>query len=300
MASVKYKPFLKWAGGKTNILPSIINRIPNKINNYHELFLGGGSVLIKVLELQKENKIKIKNKIYAYDANKSLINLYKDVQNNKEDLFKFITKYLDEYNSIEGIVVNRKPNNIEEAKTSKESYYYWIRKQFNIMPKNTIEYSALFMFINKTCFRGLYRVGPNGYNVPYGHYKTTPKIITKNELDNISDLIKDVVFECCDFNISINKVKKKDFVYLDPPYVPEKKTSFVGYNLNGFDLENHNKLFKHILNFKDKKIKFVLSNSKTDLVLDSFKDYQKEDIIAKRAINSKNPDSKVTELIIYN
>ena len=300
MASVKYKPFLKWAGGKTNILPSIINRIPNKINNYHELFLGGGSILIKVLELQKENKIKIKNKIYAYDANKSLINLYKDVQNNKEDLFKFITKYLDEYNSIEGIVVNRKPNNIEEAKTSKESYYYWIRKQFNIMPKNTIEYSALFMFINKTCFRGLYRVGPNGYNVPYGHYKTTPKIITKNELDNISDLIKDVVFECCDFNISINKVKKKDFVYLDPPYVPEKKTSFVGYNLNGFDLENHNKLFKHILNLKDKKIKFVLSNSKTDLVLDSFKDYQKEDIIAKRAINSKNPDSKVTELIIYN
>jgi DNA adenine methylase len=295
-----YKPFLKWAGGKTNIIDSIVKHIPEKMNNYHELFLGGGSVLIKVLELQKNKNITIKKKIYAYDANEALIKLYKNVQNNKEDLFKCITKYLDEYKSIDGTVVNRKPNDIDEAKTSKESYYYWIRKQFNTIDKNSIEHSALFLFINKTCFRGLYREGPNGFNVPYGHYKTTPTIIKKTDLDNISNLIKDVVFECCDYSNSIKKIKQKDFVYLDPPYVPEKKTSFVGYNLNGFNLENHKNLFQEILNLNKNKINFVLSNSKTELVLDSFKDYKMEDIIAKRAINSKNPESKVTEVIIYN
>ena len=189
---------------------------------------------------------------------------------------------------------------MNEAKTSKESYYYWIRKQFNIIDKNSIEHSALFLFINKTCFRGLYREGPNGFNVPYGHYKTTPTIIKKTDLDNISNLIKDVVFKCCDYSNSIKKIKQKDFVYLDPPYVPEKKTSFVGYNLNGFDLENHKNLFQEILNLNKNKIKFLLSNSKTELVLDSFKDYKMEDVIAKRAINSKNPESKVTEVIIYN
>ena len=215
-------------------------------------------------------------------------------------MIKCITKYLDEYKSIDGTVVNRKPNDIDEAKTSKESYYYWIRKQFNTIDKNSIEHSALFLFINKTCFRGLYREGPNGFNVPYGHYKTTPTIIKKTDLDNISNLIKDVVFECCDYSNSIKKIKQKDFVYLDPPYVPEKKTSFVGYNLNGFNLENHKNLFQEILNLNKNKINFVLSNSKTELVLDSFKDYKMEDIIAKRAINSKNPESKVTEVIIYN
>ena len=295
-----YKPFLKWVGGKTNIIDSIVKHIPDKMNNYHELFLGGGSVLIKVLELQKNKNITIKKKIYAYDANEALIKLYKNVQNNKEELFECITKYLDEYKSIDGVIVNRKPNDIDEAKTSKESYYYWIRKQFNTIDKNSIEHSALFLFINKTCFRGLYREGPNGFNVPYGHYKTTPTIIKKTDLDNISNLIKDVVFECCDYSNSIKKIKKKDFVYLDPPYVPEKKTSFVGYNLNGFNLENHKKLFQEILNLNKNKIHFVLSNSKTELVLDSFKDYKMEDIIAKRAINSKNPESKVTEVIIYN
>lgn len=294
------KPFLKWVGGKTQIINSIIHKFPSEMNNYHELFLGGGSVLLALLSLQKENKIIIKNKIYVYDINDILINVYKNIQQNKDELYKYITKYINEYDSIKGSDINRKPKNYNDALTSKESYYYWIRNKFNNIDKTTIECSALFMFLNKTCFRGMFRTGPQGFNVPYGHYKKTPSIITKNELNYISNLIKDVVFKKSDFRNSIKKVKKDDFVYIDPPYAPEIKNSFVGYTSNGFDLETHNKLFEDIHKLNKKKIKFVMSNSKVDLVIDNFKDYNCEDIIARRAINSKKPGSTTTEVIIYN
>ena len=120
------KPFLKWVGGKTQIINDIIAKIPSQMNNYHELFLGGGSVLLAVLSLQKQNKITIKNTIYAYDINNVLINVYKNIQNNKNELYEIINLYVKEYDDIKGSVINRNPSTIEEAKTSKESYYYWI------------------------------------------------------------------------------------------------------------------------------------------------------------------------------
>tara|TARA_Y100000389_G_scaffold62254_1_gene58320 strand:- start:4847 stop:5746 length:900 start_codon:yes stop_codon:yes gene_type:complete len=292
------KPFLKWVGGKTQIINDIISKIPTEMNNYHELFLGGGSVLLSVLSLQKQNKILIKNKIYAYDINNDLINVYKNIQNNKEELYKIINLYINEYNSITGSIINRKPISIEESKTSKESYYYWIRNKYNKIDKNTIECSALFMFINKTCFRGMYREGPNGYNVPYGHYKETPTIISKTDLDYISDLIKDVEFKHNSFTDSIKNVNEGDFVYLDPPYAPENSKSFVGYNADGFNLETHKLLFNEIKKLKN--IKFVMSNAKVDIVTNSFKDYNCHEIVVRRAINSKNPGSTTKEVIIYN
>jgi DNA adenine methylase len=292
------KPFLKWVGGKTQIINDIISKIPNEMNNYHELFLGGGSVLFAILSLQKQNKIVIKNKIYAYDINNDLINVYKNIQNNKEELYEIIDLYIKEYNSITGSIINRKPISIEESITSKESYYYWIRKKYNNMDKKTIECSALFMFINKTCFRGMYREGPNGYNVPYGHYKETPRIISKKDLDYISDLIKDVEFKSCSFTESIKNVKDGDFIYLDPPYAPENSKSFVGYVANGFDLETQKLLFNEIKKLKN--IKFVMSNSKVDFVVDNFKEYKCHNIVARRSINSKNPGLTTIEVIIYN
>jgi DNA adenine methylase len=292
------KPFLKWVGGKTQIINYLISKLPNEINNYHELFLGGGSVLLAVLSLQKQNKILIKNKIYAYDINSDLINVYKNIQNNKEELYKFINLYIEEYDSIKGTIINRKPTSIDEAKTSKESYYYWIRNKYNNIDKNTIECSALFMFINKTCFRGMYREGPNGYNVPYGHYKKTPTIISETDLNYISDLIKNVEFKHSSFTDSIKNVKEGDFVYLDPPYAPENANSFVGYVADGFNLETHKLLFNEIKNLEN--IKFVMSNAKVDLVTDNFKEYNCDDIIARRAINANKPGSKTTEVIIYN
>lgn len=292
------KPFLKWVGGKTQIIQTILSKIPCEMENYHELFLGGGSVLLAVLSLQKQGKIKIKNKIYAYDINSDLINVYKHIQNNKDELFTFITSYINEYDNIKGTVINRKAKSLVEAKTSKESYYYWIRKKYNNCDKTTVECSALFMFINKTCFRGMYREGPNGYNVPYGHYKKTPTIINEVDLNNIYELIKDVEFIHSDFNKSIKNVKNGDFVYLDPPYAPVNSKSFVKYVADGFDLDAHKKLFTAIKKFKN--IKFVMSNAKVELVLDNFKEYNSEDIIARRAINSKKPGSTTTEVIIYN
>jgi DNA adenine methylase len=297
------KPFLKWVGGKTQIINTVINKFPQEINNYHELFLGGGSVLLAVLSLEKQSKITIKNKIYAYDINKTLINVYKHIQKDKDELYRYINLYITEYDGITGIEINRKPKNMEEGKTSKESYYYWIRNKYNESLKNDgVECSALFMFMNKTCFRGMYREGPNGYNVPYGHYKKTPTIITKKDLNYISELIKNVEFIHSDFSSSIKNVKHGDFVYLDPPYAPENKKSFVGYVSDGFNLEKHKKLFSEIQRLDKDKIKFVMSNAKVDLVLDSFKQdvFNCEDVIARRSINSKKPGSKTLEVLVYN
>merc|ERR1711935_296462 len=131
MTELKFqKPFLKWVGGKTQIIHNVINKFPDEINNYHEIFLGGGSVLFALLTLQKQQKI-IRGNIYAYDINGILIDVYKNVQNNRNKLFFYISKYFREYDNINGTTVNRKPNNSKEAVTSKESYYYWQRSQFN-------------------------------------------------------------------------------------------------------------------------------------------------------------------------
>jgi len=265
------KPFLKWVGGKTQIITEILNNFPNKIDNYHEIFLGGGSILLGVLSLIKENKIHVKN-IYAYDLNKSLIYLYKNIQTKCDDFIKEIKKIVDENNNITGVVINRKPKNIDEGKTSQESYYYWIRSKYNDMDDNdkiTILVSAYFLFLNKTCFRGLYRIGPNGFNVPYGHYKS-PCIYDEESLKNISELIKDVNFIHTSFETSLLYVKKNDMVYCDPPYVPINATSFVNYNSDGFEDILHEKLFRMLHELKKQKIKWMMSNSDNKLVLNSF------------------------------
>jgi len=295
------KPFIKWVGGKTQLLDIIKTKVPSSINNYHEIFLGGGSVLFMILSMQNDNKIKIAQKVYAYDINKSLINVYKNIQTNKDELFEHITKYITTYDSLKGTIINRRPKTLEEAKSSKESYYYWVRNIFNTMDeKDSVEYSAIFMFLNKTCFRGMYREGPNGYNVPYGHYKKTPTIITKEELDNVSKLIKNVEFIHSDFKESIKNVKDGDFVYLDPPYAPETKKSFVNYVTDGFDLNMHKLLFDETIKLDEKKVKFLMSNSKVEMVMEKFKEYNCQDILARRAINSKNPESTTIELLIQN
>jgi len=323
------KPFLKWVGGKTQIIEKVIGKYPNCINNYHEIFLGGGSVLFALLSMKKQGLITIKKKVFAYDLNRHLIDVYKTIQNkkNKDKLFDYLFKIINEYDSIGVIdeknvskVLNRKPKNKKEALMCKENYYYWIRSNYNSLinneikkKENIIKKSAMFIFLNKTGFRGMYRVGPNGFNIPYGHYKKTPKFFTKKEYDLISNLIKDVEFICCSFETSLEKVVKGDFIYLDPPYAPIDKKSFVGYTKDGFTYENHIELFNQIkkIGFIGNEIKFLMSNAKVKLVEDNFcqigdedKDEKKkfniEDILARRAINSKNPGAKAKEVLIWN
>ena len=293
------KPFLKWAGGKTQIIETVLSKFPSEIKNYHEPFLGGGSVLLALLTMISNNKINIHGNIYACDSNESLINLYIHIQSKKDELYNYIDTYVNEFNNISGEEINRNPDNINEALTSKESYYYYLRKNYNKSVLGTIERSAMFLFLNKTCFRGLYREGPNGFNVPYGHYKN-PSIINKDELDNISEMIKDVVFKACDFTESFKDIIEGDFVYIDPPYAPENSKSFVKYTESGFDLNCHNRLFDTIKKTNDIHVKFLLSNSNVELVKKSFETFEREELIAKRAINSKNPESVTKELLIYN
>ncbi len=299
------KPLIKWVGGKSKLLDKLYNDFPYEFNNYHELFLGGGSVLLGILSLKKENLIKINGKINAYDLNETLIYLYKNIQNNHEVLFQEIDKLIKDLNlcPTEG-VVNRKANNINDAKICKENYYYWIRKSYNNLSneeKRSCIGSAMFIFLNKTCFRGLYRMGPNGFNVPYGNYNS-PEIINKEHLDLIHDLIQEVNFECLNYKDAYLKIQKDDFIYMDPPYAPENKNSFVGYNEDGFDIEEHKNLFKLCNELNNKNIKFMMSNSDVELVRNNFvhSNYNIKTIECRRAINAKKPDSKTNEVVIVN
>jgi len=313
------KPFLKWLGGKTQIIEKIISTIPTKMVNYHEIFLGGGSVLFAILSLKKQNKISIKGEIYAYDINEHLIDVYKAIQTKKDEFFIHLTKIKNIYHGLQFVNKNMNPQTYEEALTSKESYYYWIRRQFNEINKiakaNTkcenstdeinVEKCAMFVFLNKTCFRGMYREGPNGFNVPYGHYKTTPAFMSQEELNKISELIQCVHFKCCDFKTSLCETsicapKSNDFMYLDPPYAPETKKSFVGYTENGFDLQAHKDLFNMIRESHVNKTQFLLSNSMVELVTKNFRDFKMEEIKVRRAINSKKPESTTSEVLIWN
>jgi len=302
------KPILKWVGGKTQIIDKIISKFPKEIDTYYEIFLGGGSVLFALLSYMQNNIIKV-NKIFAYDLNEPLIFMYKNIQKNHVELYEQIQEILLEFNACddnsEKNKLNRKPKNIDDAKLCKENYYYWIRDKYNKLDsdnKKTIIGSAMFIFLNKTCFRGVFRIGPNGFNVPYGHYKNV-EVINKEHLDKVNILIKDVDFICADFKISLgtltNKIQmnKNDFIYLDPPYAPENKNSFVNYTKNGFDIEMHNELF-NIIHKLDKKI--LLSNSDVELIHNNFplEKYEIEVLLCKRFINSKNPENKTNEVLI--
>lgn len=295
------KPFLKWVGGKSQILEKILEHFPTNMDNYHEIFLGGGSVLLAVLSLQKKGYFNIKGQLYAYDLNPDLINVYQQIQSHPQQFYQILSKYRDTYDQLTGSDIYRSPSNLDEATSSKESYYYWLRGHFNSMNnKMTSEGAALFLFLNKTCFRGLFREGPKGFNVPFGHYKKTPIMITSSELESIHQLIQDVKFVCCSFQESLSRVSKGDFIYADPPYFPENNKSFVKYTHDGFNLETHQELFRILKKIHQQKIKLVLSNSCVDSVLETFKDFLLEKIQARRAINSKKPGSITTEVIIYN
>lgn len=299
------KPILKWVGGKTQILDKLFAKFPKEINNYHENFLGGGSVLLALLSQIRAGKIKVSGTINAYDINEPLIYVYKNIQTQHTEVYTILQTIIGELNACpsEG-TLNRKPATIEDAMLSSENYYYWCRARYNRLTaeeKRTPIGSALFIFLNKTCFRGVFRVGPNGFNVPYGHYKT-PEVINKTHLEEVHRLIQNVRFECMDFVSSMNQVAVDDYVYLDPPYAPETATSFVGYTENGFGIEMHKQLFARIHELTEKKARFMMSNADVELVRTHFPDgvYMTETILCKRAINSKNPESKTNEVIIKN
>lgn len=296
------KPILKWVGGKTQILEDVLATFPREIENYYEPFLGGGSVLLGLLQSET---IVVKGKVYASDVNANLIGLYQNVQKDPQGLIREVKKLVEEFGrckKVEEERVNRKPGTLEEALTSPESYYYWIRGLFNAMSAEErihVGGSAMLLFLNKTCFRGVYREGPHGFNVPYGNYKN-PGILEEDHILEVSELIQGVVFSVAPFQEALQRVKKRDFVYMDPPYAPVNETSFVKYNADGFGLEAHKNLFTLCSGLSKKKVGFVMSNADVPLVRNAFvgSAYTIKMITCRRAIHSKNPDSVAQEVLI--
>ena len=298
------KPVIKWIGGKTQIIDKLVPNFPREIRNYHEVFLGGGSVLLAFLSYVKRGVIKCSGVVYAYDANEPMINLYKNIQKNPNELFDSISRFKEIYTSITSINGNQKPLTDGESIESRESYYFWIRKQYNKLSteeKNGVNGSAMLLFLNKTCFRGMFRVGPNGFNVPFGNNKK-PEIANIEHIMEVSELIQNVVFSSCPFETSFENITSGDFTYLDPPYAPNDDKSFVAYTNQGFKYQQHLDLFKICNDLQQKNVKMMMSNSHTELVTNNFSSelFTIDNIVCKRLINSSNPNDTAKEVIIRN
>lgn len=298
------KPFMKWVGGKSQIIGKVMTMFPRKINNYHEPFLGGGSVLLALLSLNRAGTIEISGKVFASDLNSNLIGLYENIKSNPRELIEELKKLTDVFFKIKGTVVNRKAATVEEAQQSPESYYFWIRSKFNSMTpaeRMSPTASAMLLFMNKTCFRGVYREGPNGFNVPFGNYKK-PSIFDETHIRAVSELIKDVIFTNLTFSDALSELTAGDFVYLDPPYAPECDKSFVSYTADGFDAKKHEMLFGLCAGMKSNGVTMLMSNADVKLVRSTFpsSDYITISISCRRAIHSKKPDSRAGEVLITN
>jgi len=268
-------PVVKWVGGKRQILNYIMKYIPKNFSIYYEPFLGGGAVLF---ELQPQKAV-------VNDINSELINLYKVIRDNVEELIEDLKKHKNE-----------------------REYFYKIRD----LDRDKEEYSKLtpvqrasrILYLNKTCYNGLFRVNKAGqFNVPFGNYKA-PNIVNEITLRAVSNYLNkaQITFTCVDFEEALKGVKKGDFVYLDPPYDPISDTSsFTGYDKGGFGRDAQIRLKKVCDRLNEKGVKFLLSNSATDFIKELYKDYKIEIIQAKRVINSKvDRRGEIDEVLVMN
>lgn len=295
---INLKPFIKWSGGKNQLLPNIQLKYPAKlgktINKYCEPFVGGGAVLFDILSNYDFTEILIN------DINKDLINVYKQIKSNVSKLILELQKIQEKYWAMD--IKNQK------------NFYIQQRERFNYLKvtvdkKVNIEKAVLFIFLNKTCFNGLFRVNSKGlFNVPKGSYKK-PLICDKANLKAISRKIKNIKITCGDYEKCLSFIDKNTFVYIDPPYRPLSKTaSFTSYSEKNFNDDEQYRLSKFIDKLNKLKAKVILSNSdptntdKNDKFFDDmYKNYNIERILAKRFINcDATKRSDVRELLVTN
>ena len=305
------KPLIKWIGGKTQIIDHVMARFPLEMNNYHEIFLGGGSVLLALLDRIHAGEVRVHGNIYAYDMNASLIQFYQHVQTRPpRELYQEIRQLMDVFEQLPdegepGEEICRKPTTYAEAKRCKETYYYWIRAQYNETRDDilsSLTASAHFLFLNKTCFRGMYRVGPHGFNVPYGHYKH-PEIVSLAHLEAVHGCIQGVRFICADFRASMPLIYgNTDFVYMDPPYFPETATSFVGYTEGGFTLDMHEQLRSLTRELTHQLTPWLMSNADVPWIREQYTTNDAtthiHSLVCKRTINAKKPNATTNEVLI--
>lgn len=286
------KPFIKWAGGKSQLLDIIREKYPKQIDKYCEPFVGGGAVLLDILANFSPKEVLIN------DINPELTNVYTQIRDNVEDLIDILSKMQNEFWAM----------NTDQRK----EYYLSKRSAFNELISSdtqTVEKAALFIFLNKTCFNGLYRVNSKGlYNVPMGAYKKPP-ICDADNLRLISGLLSNVKIQCGDYSQCIDFIDDKTFVYIDPPYRPLSDTSsFNSYAKSSFGDQQQIELGKFIENISDKGAMVVASNSdpkNTDENDNFFDDiyinFNIDRIKATRMINSKGSGrGSISELLICN
>ena len=288
-------PFVKWAGGKSQSLDTLLKHLPQNIHaikKYAEPFVGGGALFFNVLSEYNFEKL------YISDINPELINAYQVIQNNVETL---ITKLYEMQNVFLCMEENGKKN-----------FYYKVRSEFNetkLCENTATTKAAQFIFLNKTCFNGLYRVNRQGqFNVPMGSYKN-PTICDEINLRNIGKALKNVTIVCGDYTLSKTFIDEETFVYLDPPYRPISNTSgFTSYNSETFNDDEQIRLSEFIKEIDKKGAKIILSNSdpknvnaEDNFFDDLYKDYKINRITATRMINSNaEKRGKINELLICN
>lgn len=276
MSNKNVTPFVKWAGGKRQLLDKISERLPQTYNNYFEPFIGGGAVLF---ELQPERAV-------INDINASLINTYRIIANNPNE---FIEK------------VHELDSNIGE---NGKEYYYSLREHYNdklMKEEYDVELASLFVFLNKHCFNGLYRVNGKGlFNVPYNNSKK--ESIDEWSIFNVSEYLKKVTILHGDFEAACREAKEGDFVFFDSPYAPLNPTSFESYTKEGFDVESHERLAKLFDELTKKGCYCMLTNHNTEFInkLYSNKGYRMDVVSVKRMINSDASKRTGEETIICN
>ena len=294
----KVRPFVKWAGGKGSLIPQLTQYYPadlktGVIDKYVEPFVGGGAVLIDILQ-----KYEVKQ-AYAYDINKDLINAYNVIKTDVENLIKKLSKLEKEFLALD-----------EEKR---KEYYYEVRAEYNSSEikegKTSLKRAAEFIFLNRTCCNGLYRVNQSGdFNVPMGKYKN-PTICDESNLRDLSYLLKNVEFICGTYQNTEELVDEKTFVYFDPPYRPLSMTSgFTSYTKDDFDDEDQKQLASYFRTLDNKNAKLMLSNSnpknvnEEDTFFDEIYDgFNINELQANRMINANaKKRGKISELLIIN
>ncbi len=270
------KPFVKWAGGKTQLPWDIDSKISSNSHTYIEPFVGGGALLFYLL-----NHCPNLKKVVINDINTDLIDTYKVVKNNAEELISLLQKWQDEY------------YNLLEKTEDKKKYYYQKRMLFNERISDKITQSALFIFLNKTCFNGLYRVNrKNEFNVPIGSYKK-PLICDTENLNAVSIALQKVEILNGDFEQTLPYAEKETLFYFDPPYKPLSETSsFNAYAKDEFNDNEQIRLADFCKKIDSLGYSWILSNSDVksknpndNFFDDLFKDFQINRVLAKRSIN---------------
>jgi DNA adenine methylase len=269
-------PFVKWAGGKSQLVDKIWERTPNDFNTYYEPFIGGGAVLFK---LRPQRAV-------ISDVNEQLINIYCQLRQDPMEVVRAVN-YLD-------------------AEPCDKERYLARRNEYNekiIKKELDAECAAYMIWINKHCFNGLYRVNGKGlFNVPYNN-KQTGRSIDEHNLLNIGYYLQeaDITILCSDFETACNDITPDDFVYFDSPYVPVSETaSFTDYTKDGFLLEDHMRLATLYNRLSEQGVKCLLSNHDVDLVRELYHDHYIESVDVKRNINSDASKRKGKEVLIRN